>query len=180
MSSRITVDGNRISITSRKVWPLLTFWGIWLAVWAVGGTTAFYSLILEKPGSPLGVLLAAIIGWAAVGLCVAFFWLWFAFSKEVVTTIENKLALRNEILGHGRSKVFSLARVTNLRASGLFGSFFTWSGMFKIYGLSGGVIAFECDGQTHRFGKLLEEDEAQEIVKQLRSRIGQFSSSSNT
>lgn len=135
---------------------------------------------MKQPGSPWGVLLAAIIGWAAVGLCVAFFWLWFAFGKEVVTTIENKLVLRNEILGHGRSKVFSLARATNLRASGLFGSFFTWSGVFKIYGLSGGVIAFECDGQTHRFGKLLEEDEAQEIVKQLRSRIGQFSSSSNT
>jgi len=45
--------------------------------------------------------------------------------------------------------------------------------------LSGGVIAFDCDGQTHRFGKLLEEDEAQEIIKQLRSRIGPLSSGSS-
>ena len=40
-------------------------------------------------------------------------------------------------------------------------------------------IAFDCDGQTHRFGKLLEEDEAKEIVKHLRSRIGPFSSGSS-
>ena len=179
MSSRITVDGDRVSIASRKFWPLLIFWGIWLAIWTVGGITAFYSLVLEKLRSPLGVLLAAIIGWSAVALCVAFFWLWFAFGKEVVSTTEDKLILRNEILGHGRSKVFPLERVMNLRASGLFGSFFTWSGMFKIYALSGGVIAFDCDGQTHRFGKLLEEDEAQEIIKQLRSRIGPLSSGSS-
>lgn len=180
MSSRITVDAKRISIASKKVWPLVIFWGIWLAIWAVSGITVLCGLVLEKFRPPLGSLLAAIIGWAAVGLGVAFFWLWFAFGKEVVTTTEENLILRNDILGRGRNRVFPLAQVTNLRAGGLFGSFFAWSGMLKIYGLSGGVIAFECDGRTHRFGKLLEEDEAQEIVKQLRSRIGQFSPSSNS
>lgn len=171
MSSRITLDAKRISIASKKVWPLVIFWGIWLAIWTAGGITALCEVVLEKSGPSLGVLLAAIIGWAVVGLCVAFFWLWFAFGKEVVTIIEDQLILRNEILGRGRARVFPLAQVTDLRASGLFGSFFTWSAMLKIYGLSGGVIAFECEGRPHRFGKLLEEGEAQEIVKQLRSRI---------
>ena len=63
----------------------------------------------------------------------------------------------------------------NLRAGGLFGSFFTWSTMLKVYGLSGGVIAFECGGRTDRSGKLPEENEALEIVRQLGGRTRKVS-----
>jgi len=101
-----------------------------------------------------------------------YFWLWFAFGKEVIAVSEGELLPRIEILGRGRNKTFPLARIRNLRASGLFGSLYNWSGMLRIYGLSDGVIAFECDGRTYRFGKLLEENEAQEIVRELRNRIG--------
>lgn len=141
-------------------------------MWGLGGTVAVYEVLRDKSGPPLAFLSVWLIAWAVVGLGAALFWLWFAFGREVVTIIEGQLILRNEILGRGRTRVFPLPQVTNLRSSGLFGSFFTWSGMLKIYGLSGGVIAFECGGCPHRFGKLLEEDEAQEIVKQLRSRVG--------
>ena len=149
----------------------MIFWGIWLGLWAVGGIAGFSGVILENSRPPLVILSVALIAWAAVGLWVASFWLWFAFGKEVITIAEGKLILRNEILGHGRSKEFPLARVKDLRASGLFGSFFAWSGVLKVYGLSGGVIAFEFEGGSHRFGKLLEEDEAREVVKELRNRI---------
>lgn len=171
MSSRIIVDGNRIYIASKKVWPLVIFWGIWLVMWSVGGIAAFIEVMRDKPGPPLAFSSAFLIVWAVVGLGAALFWLWFAFGREIITVTEDKLTLRNEILGYGRDEVFPLARVTNLRASGLFGSFYTWSAMLKIYGLTGGVVAFECDGRTHRFGKLLEETEADEIVKQLRNQI---------
>ena len=172
MSSRIKLDGNRISIASRKFWPFLIFGGIWLVVWSLGGILAFAEMIGHKSGPPWGVLAAAIVAWVIADLCVAVFWLWFAFGKEVITVSEGELLLRYEILGRGRNKTFPLAQVTNLRASGLFGSLNTWSGMLRIYGLTDGVIAYECDGRTYRFGRLLEENEAQEIVRELRNRIG--------
>jgi hypothetical protein len=172
MPARVTFDANRISIACRKFWPFLIFGGIWLVLWSLGGVIAFSEMIRHKSGPPGGVLAAAIVAWALADLCVAIFWLWFAFGREVITISEGKLVVRNEILGHGRNKTFPLPHVTKLRASGLFGSLYTWSGMFKIYGLSEGVIAFECDGRTHRFGKLLDENEAQEIVRELRNRIG--------
>lgn len=169
--SRVVLDDNRISIASRKFWFFLIFWGIWLVIWIVGGVAALVALLHDKSQPRLAVLVAAFIAWAVAGLCVALFWLWFACGREVINVAEGKLILRNEILGRGRSEVFPLAQVSNLRACGLFGSFYTWSAMLQVYGLSGGMIAFECGGRTHRFGKLLEEGEASEIVKELRSRI---------
>lgn len=74
MSSRISVDGNRVLIASKKSWPLVIFWGIWLVMWSVGGITVFFDIMRDKSEPPLGFLLAVLIAWAAVGLGAAFFW----------------------------------------------------------------------------------------------------------
>jgi hypothetical protein len=109
-----------------------------------------------------------LVFWAAAGLWTAYVCLWMAFGRELVTVSYGNLILKMDILGYGRSKVFPVSQVLNLRASGLFGSFLQgWSGTWNAYGLSGGVIAFESGGKTHRFGIQLEEDEAQEVVAQL-------------
>ena len=37
--------------------------------------------------------------------------------------------------------------------------------MLKFYGLTGGVVAFESGGKTHRFGIQLEKDEAAKLFR---------------
>ncbi len=109
-----------------------------------------------------------LVFWGAAWLWTAYVWLWMAFGKELVTISYGNLVLRMDILGYGRSKVFPVSEVSNLRASGLFGSPLRgWSRAWDAYGLSGGVIAFDSGGKTHRFGVQLEEDEAQHVVAQL-------------
>ncbi len=153
---------------------MLIFLSIWFAFWTVGGVTAVLFLLHPDSGPPVLIMVFWLIVWAAAELSVAYIWLWSAFGKELVTVGNGNLVLKKDILGYGRAKVFPVSQVSNLRASGLFGSFLQgwgWSGMAKFYGLSGGVIAFESGGKTHRFGIQLEEDEARQVAAELANHL---------
>jgi hypothetical protein len=41
-----------------------------------------------------------------------------------------------------------------------------------MYGISGGVIAFDYNGKTKRFGIGLKEEEATQLVEQMKNRLG--------
>jgi hypothetical protein len=47
----------------------------------------------------------------------------------------------------------------------------------ELFGLSGGNIAFESRGKTHRFGIGLEESEAQTVVTDIQAQLAEFSTS---
>ena len=167
VASRLTADGYQVSIASKKSWPTLLFLPLWLAGWTVVGGLVARSL--QHPDWPLSLFMVLwLVLWVAGGLRAAYAWLWMAFGKELVTVSYGNLVLKMDILGYGRSKIFPVSEVSNLRASGLFGSLLRgWSGARDPYGLSGGVIAFESGGKTHKFGIQLEEHEAQDVVARL-------------
>src|SRR5208282_1174585 len=97
--------------------------------------------------------------------------LWHIVGKEIVTIANGQLTIKREILGFGRSHIYPVTKIRNLRASGIFGSPCTLAGMMNAWGLRGGVVAFDCDGKTHRFGAHLEEDEARQVVENLQSHL---------
>jgi hypothetical protein len=109
-----------------------------------------------------------LVLWAAGWLWTAYVWLWSAFGKEVVTVGYGDLILKRDILGCGRRRVFPVSEVSNLRARDLRGAApQRRSGPQSLFDLSGGVIAFDSGGQTHRFGIQLGDNEAQEVVARL-------------
>ncbi len=150
---------------------MLIFFSFWFVCWTVGGVTAVVFLLHPDSGPPVLLMVLWLVVWAAAELGVGYVWLWRAFGKELVTVGYGNLILKKDILGYGRSKVFPVSQVSNLRASGLFGSFLRGWGWSKFYGLSGGVIAFESGGKTHRFGIELEEDEARQVVAELANHL---------
>ena len=171
IKSQSTPHGYQISIASKKIRAMLILLPVWLAGWTLGGILAFWQLMHADAEIPAIAMSLWLVAWAAGELGASYLWLWSAFGKEILTVSNGNLVLKTDILGHGKSKVFPVSQITNLRASGLFGSFHNWSGMAKFYGLSGGVIVFESEGRTFRFGKLLEEDEAQQVVYELANHL---------
>jgi hypothetical protein len=171
-TTELTTEGHRISIASKKNWSMLLILPLWLAGWTFGGFMALKVILHPKPETPVLFFCIWMVGWAAGEAWALYMFLWTAFGKEVVTAGDGNLVLRKDILGYGRSRVFPISQVQNLRASGLFGSLQGWSGMMRLYGFSGGVIAFDVQNATQRFGIQLDENEAQEIIEELRSHLG--------
>lgn len=170
VTSRSTADSYQISIASKKIWQTLLFLPIWFAGWTVGGVLAIRSLL--HPGFfrfqlPDLFMAVWLVFWTAAEVWAAYALLRNAFGKELATVGDGNLILKMDILGYGRSKVFPVSQVSNLRARGLFGSALQRSSGTWMWGLGGGVIAFESGGKTHRFGMWLEENEAQEVVARL-------------
>jgi CRISPR/Cas system CMR-associated protein Cmr3 (group 5 of RAMP superfamily) len=73
---------------------------------------------------------------------------------------KNREVLKNDILGFGFSKKYEIKKISNVRASGYFGT----PDMFNlvVWNIVGGTIAFDYEGKTIRFGIALEEAEAKE------------------
>jgi hypothetical protein len=175
VSSSTTPNGYRITIAVRRSWPFIIIWGLWLTFWLVS-IPAFAGMMLESPQDrpPVPIALLALVVMMLFGAVVLCFWLWQTFGKEVVTVGQDSLTLSKNIFGFSgfaRVRRFDIAEVQNLRASGLFGTFQNWSGMLRVYGINGGVVAFESGGKTYRFGIQLEEDEARQVVRELQPHL---------
>jgi hypothetical protein len=171
ISSSTTPGGHRVTIAVKKFWPTVIFLGFWLAIW-LASIVAIAWATVESPHDlpPFPVDVLVFLSMAVFGVVVLCCWLWQTFGREVVTVANGSLVLSKDVLGFSsfaRTRRFDIAQIQNLRASGLFGSFQNWSGMLKVYGINGGVVAFESGDKTHRFGIHLEEDEARQVVQDL-------------
>lgn len=64
-----------------------------------------------------------------------------------------------------------MQQMTNLRVEQPRFSPFDVSSALQLWGIGGGVIAFESGGKTHRFGAGLDEAEAKQVVESLKRRV---------
>ncbi len=181
LSDRITcVEANgrlEIQIRTRKNWWLVAFLPVWWIGWTAGGIAIFVALIL---GNPLGGSLFSVIWlimWVFSWAFTAYAWLWNAFGREIVAIDSEGLSIKRDVFGIGPTKTLSPNDISKLRASGLFGNLYTWSGAMAYWGLSGGVIAFDLQGTTHRFGLQLEEQEAHAVVERMQGFLPESASS---
>jgi hypothetical protein len=134
-------------------------------VLAVGVTILWDYFTGRIPGGAF-VLLWLLI-WLALTVVLAAIWLWTGWGKEIVTVAGGALTVRRDLLGLGKTKSYPAADMRNLRSAGFFGDPWGWSGYLRYWGLAGGNVAFEHAGTTHRFGLLVEEDEARQIVEKI-------------
>jgi hypothetical protein len=148
----------------RHLWTLV-FLPIWLAFWTFGGFAAIRQFVSDPTSR--GFLGIWLIAWLVAELLASYVWLWMAFGKEIIAVWQGALSLKRDIGGWGRAKLLRLHECRNLRASGSFGSPFSFSESLRFWGVSGGTIAVDHQGRVIRFGIGLEETEAQAVVREL-------------
>ena len=91
--------------------------------------------------------------------------------REEVLVHELRRTVRREIGGIGRSPIFHLTQVRDLRASPATYSPTSFSSGLAFWGLTGGNVPFDYGASTHRFGSGIDEAEARQIVRTIKQRV---------
>lgn len=163
-------DGLEVHIASPKNLFTLIFLPIWSVLWTAGGIAAFWSLQSCKPQELLFILVWLCF-WLVAEVFVAYAFLWMALGEERIFVGQGIFKMSKFVLRPVWEKSFPVADITNIRASGYFGSPFSRNASLAHWGLAGGNAAFEAQGTTHRFGIGLEEQDAIALVNVLRQKI---------
>ena len=172
ISFRRRVDRLELHISSKKDTFELLFLPVWLVGWSFGGAVAISAITGGKvPNDDLPFIVAWIAFWFTTELLKIFTILWGMFGREIVVLDSEELKVGRKIFGRGLTGYFPTEEITSLRAFGAFGgsrlSFRDSLPLWGLWGLSGGVLAFDHRNKTHRFGIKLDEDDATRLASVL-------------
>lgn len=173
---RITItdqpDELRIVIPNRRSWFVIGMLAFWVCAWGVGevmGSTTLYKG--EVPPGEEGLMLAWLGVWTVSGVAALVALQWQVMGKEIVTVQGQTLQMQREGGGIGFGKEYDVQQMVNLRMEQPRFSPFDVSASLQLWGIGGGVIAFESGGKTRRFGTGLDEAEAKQVVEALKRRF---------
>ena len=158
--------GVLVAIPAPQRWFAILFLPVWLAGWAFGEVTVARQLIFGS-GAPPVFLLVWLAFWTVGGAFAMAALAWGVAGRELVTLSRGTFSVRREVLGLGRTWDYDADKVRGLRVST--GGFdpFSMSAGFRVWGLSGGPLAFDYGARTVRFGAGVDEAEAADIVREL-------------
>lgn len=174
-ASRITVMDTlgelRIIIPGRRSWFVICVLGFWICCWAVAEVMVA-SQFLNGDAPPEGELfmLAWFGVWTVSGILAIYAWLWQVFGKEIVTVRGQMFKTRRDIGGFGFEKEYDLLQMRNLRVEPVGFNPLDFSSSLQLWGIGGGVIAFDHGPRTYRFGAGLDEVEAKQAVTAIKER----------
>jgi hypothetical protein len=169
-SSRQTPEGLEISIPAKRNIFILLFLAAWLVGWGVGEVSAARELLFGRADTPVLFLGGWLIAWTLGGGVALYTWLWTLKGREMVILRPDTIVSKSDLWGLGRSKEYDLQHTKNLRVAPISWNPHDWGAAMQFWGIGGGPIAFDYGSQTVRIGSGLDEAEAREIVKELRSR----------
>jgi hypothetical protein len=106
--------------------------------------------------------------WAYAECFTVYAFLWNAWGKEIILIQKGNLEIFRSIFGYGKKKIYRLGEISNLRAAGFFVSMFSKEYGMAQWGLAGGTIAFDFKNKAYRFGIGLEEQDAIELVENMK------------
>jgi hypothetical protein len=164
-----TPEGLVINIPAAKNWFLILFIGFWLCGWAFGEVSVIRQLATGKAHGAGLFLIAWLGGWTVGGCFCISMWLWSVAGHEIVSLTPTSLAIRQDILGFGRSREYDLPSVKNLRIDDTPINSRSSEG-FSLPTPFGGKIAFDYGAKTFRFGSGVGEAEASHLIELLKSR----------
>ena len=163
-------EGLEIVIPAQRNLVVLLCLGVWLAGWIMGELTTLAEFLVGGPRRPEGAVLLWLILWTVGGVFAAYLWLWMLVGKERVLMGTSALRLKRDVLGLGPTRTYELFRVYDLRVATRPVGPRDTAVTPRLARLVGGLIAFEYEGKTIRFGASLDEAEAQMIVERMRQR----------
>jgi hypothetical protein len=155
--------GPEVHIRAPRHWGILLFLPVWIVGWTFGGIMAIRQMFTE----PTPFLAVWLVGWLAGEVFTVVAWSWMAFGEEVLSVAQEVLTIARRVGPLQIRRCYALHECSSLRASGWFGLPMSFSDSLRLWGLTGGTIAVDCNGKPIRFGIGLEEAEANVIVKQL-------------
>jgi hypothetical protein len=167
-----TPDGLCIVIPNRRSWFVIGMLAFWVCAWGVGeviGSTTLFKG--EVPPGEEGLMLSWLGVWTVSGLAALVALQWQVLGKEIVTVQGQTLRTWREGGGIGFRKEYDLPQMANLRVEEPNFSPFDVSASFQLWGIGGGVIAFESGAKTRRFGAGLDEAEAKQVVAAITRRL---------
>jgi hypothetical protein len=162
-------EGLTFLIPARRLWFAMFFIPIWLVGWAagevgVGGT------LLEESGGELLFTVVWLSFWTAGGVVAILLWLWMLAGRVRVVLADDRLRIRYELFGLGRSREYGLADVRDLRVAPESLNLWSWSAGLRWWGFGGGVVAFDYGPKTVRFGAGIDEAEGKQLVRRILER----------
>ena len=108
--------------------------------------------------------------WTMSGVFAIYACLWQVLGKEIVTVRGQTFKTRRDIGGLGFGKEYALAQMRELRAEQAGFNPMEFSSSLQLWGVGGGVIAFEYGARTYRFGAGLDEAETKQVVTAIKKR----------
>ncbi len=175
-------DTLRINIPSQKQWFLILFMGFWLIGWAFGEISTLGMLFGGQGFGGQGPFMIAWLGgWTIGGAWAIYILAWQLFGKEVIEISNQAIITNRVVFGLGFPKEYSVEHIKVLRISANVNAndMFGWSRAGRLYGLSGGLIAFDYGSKTINFGSGIDEAEAKQILAEITQRFPQYRSRNN-
>ena len=173
--ARITItdtsQGLRIVMPCRRSWFVILFLVFWLCGWAVAEVMVA-NQFLNGDAPPEGefFMMTWFGVWTVGGVFAIYAWLWQVMGKEMVTVHGQTFITRRDIGGFGFDKEYDLLQMRDLRVGQIGFNPLEFSSSLQLWGIGGGVIAFEYGAKTYRFGAGLDEAEAKQAVTAIKKR----------
>ncbi len=173
--SRITItdtpQGLRIVMPCRRSWFVICLLGFWICGWAVAEVmVAIQFLNGDAPPEGEFFMLTWFGVWTVSGVFAIYAWLWQVLGKEIVNVHGQRFRIRRDIGGFGFDKEYDLLQMRDLRVGQVAFNPLEFSSSLKLWGIGGGVIAFDYGIRTYRFGTGLDEAEAKHVVTAIKQR----------
>jgi hypothetical protein len=172
-----TSSGLEIVVPAKKNWLITLFLGLWLCGWAVGVVVVVtHFLSADMPSEVFKFAAVWLVAWMLGGAFALLVFCWSLAGKERIVLSSDRIALKHEIFGWGRTREYELVHVRSLRAAQSPYNPADLRSGFRLLGIGGGSIAFDHGSKTIRFAAGLDEAEAQSLVARLvdRGNIADF------
>ncbi len=166
-----TVQGLRIVIPCRRSWFVIFFLACWILGWAVGEVMVSRQFFNGDVPAEGELFMLAWLGiWTVGGAVAIYAWFWQIMGKEIVTLHGQRFTVRRDIGGFGFDKEYDLVQIRDLRVGPVGMNLLDFSSSLQLWGVGGGMIAFDCGARTHRFGASLDEAETKQVVTAIAQR----------
>ena len=109
--------------------------------------------------------------WTVGGLLAIYAWLWQVLGKEIVIVHGQTFTIRRDLEGFGFEKEYDLLQMRNLRLEQVGFNPIDFSSSLQLWGIGGGVVAFDYGARTYRFGAGLDEAEAKQAMTAIKKRL---------
>ena len=174
--ARITImetsHGLQIVMPGRRSWFVICFLGFWICGWAVGEVMVPVQYFeRHAPPEEASFMLAWFGIWTIGGAFAVYAWFWQVMGKEIVTVRGHTFNIRRDIGGFGFDREYDLLQMRDLHVGQVGFNPIDFSSSLQLWGIGGGVIAFDHGVKTYRFGSGLDGMEAKQVVHAVKQRF---------
>ncbi|HWF62125.1 MAG TPA: hypothetical protein VN666_17710 [Nitrospira sp.] len=174
-ASRITITDTsgelRIIIPGRRSWFVICLLGFWICGWTAAEVmVAIQFLNGDAPPEGEFFMVAWFGVWTVSGVLAIYAWLWQVLGKEIATVQGQTFTTRRDIRGFGFDKEYDFFQMRDFRVGPVGFNPLEFSSSLQLWGVGGGVIAFDYGAKTYRFGAGLDEVEAKQAVIAIKKR----------